>query len=420
LDAGFWLSFIAVAVLILTFSNSSQQRHATTSFFNTQWVLLIGMLPLTLLVFSKVSLLTPIVNLIMIPLMTFIMIPLVFLMLLVMTVMQSIPGLLVVLLQAISQSFIGLLQWFEMMTLWPVNIPITAWWQLTLIVLGSLLLILPKAIPQRYWGLLLIVAAVFNPKVIQPSNEFKAYFLDVGQGLAVVIETQSHAMVYDVGAAYDSGFNMTDAVVLPFLAKHQIDSLDVLMLSHQDNDHAGSAPYLLDQIPIKQIWGTENYHIPCTTGSQWVWDGVVFSILSPLNLTPYLKNNSSCVLKIQAAHSSLLLTGDIESPVEYRLTKQQSSEIKSDVLLIPHHGSKTSSSASFIQAVNPQTAINSSGQFNPFNHPAIDILSIYEKLGIEVIDTQNSGLITMSTYPALTFKQFRHQSHKIWRKKKPE
>lgn len=420
LDAGFWLSFTAVAVLIVSFNGIADKNSRFVNFFTMQWRLLIGMLPLSVMVFSKVNLLAPLVNLLMIPLMTFFVVPLIMLMLIIASLFSIIPTVLIELLSNVSLLFLNLLTWFEQHTYSPLNLSIQSSWSLLLLLIGTTILILPKAIPQKFWGLCLLLVAVIPYKTQLKSGHFEANFLDVGQGLSVVIQTQNHQLIYDVGAAYESGFNMAEAHILPFLQKHHINHLDGLILSHRDNDHSGAAQQLISYIPVTTVWGTEHHHKPCIAGTQWQWDDVTFTFLSPYNLSPYLNNNSSCVLKIESVKSSLLLTGDIESPVEYRLSHTEPNRIKADVMLVPHHGSKTSSTTDFIQAVNPQLVINSSGKYNPFNHPASLVSDEYKRLNIPFIDTQESGLITLTTNPTLQLKQFRHDSQRIWRKKKPE
>ncbi|MCB1582078.1 MAG: DNA internalization-related competence protein ComEC/Rec2 [Xanthomonadales bacterium] len=421
LDTGFWLSFCAVAVLIVCFQGIKQQRHKLVRFFTIQWRLLIGMLPLTLLTFSQINLLTPLVNMVMIPLMTFVLVPLVLLMMVSLTFLSFIPNWLIDLLDYCCQWFLVTLDWLAVHAVVPVNFVIENIWQALLFFSGIVILMLPKAIPQKFWGILPIFLATLNHKASIPDGHFRVSFFDVGQGLAVHVTTANHNLLYDVGAAYDSGFNMADAVLLPYFKQNNIHALDTLILSHQDNDHSGAAEFLLSQLKIASILGTEEKHQPCITGVKWQWDQVNFTIISPYNLQPYLKNNSSCVLKIENADGfAVLLTGDIESPVEYRLAQLPENLIQSEVLLIPHHGSKTSSTESFIKVVNPKIAINSSGQYNPFNHPAKEVLEAYQHFDIPVFDTQSGGMITLSSQSGSAISQLRQTAPKIWRKKSPE
>ncbi|MGJ8663057.1 MAG: DNA internalization-related competence protein ComEC/Rec2 [Marinicella sp.] len=420
LDGGFWLSFTAVAVLILAFNGTPKHTHSLINFISMQWTLLLGMMPLSLALFSRVNLMAPVVNLIMIPIMTFILIPLILMLILIGSLWGTFPGLLVNSINWVSQFSIQILSWFNQFSTWSLSLSIQHGWQYVVLILAAILLVLPRAIPHRILGIPLIVLGLYSPIDKIPEGQFKAQFLDVGQGLSILLQTQNHTLLYDVGAAYDSGFNMADAVILPFLQQQQIKAIDTLVLSHQDNDHSGAAEELQAQIPIKQILGTAESHQPCVAGTQWNWDQVKFTLLSPNNLTPYLKNNSSCVLQIEALETRLLLTGDIESPVEYRLSKMTPEIIQSDVLLVPHHGSNTSSTTEFLQAINPKVAINSSGQYNPFGHPTNAVQSRYQQLGIQLFDTQTSGLINMTTFPELTISSLRQLKPRIWRKKKPE
>ncbi len=417
LDGGFWLSFMAVAILIFAFSGQFSRPNKALTFIKMQFTLLIGMLPLNLMVFSQLSLIAPVVNLIMIPLMTFLLVPVILLMLLVGSLLNGFPDIMVILVQWISLQFTYLLDFFNQFTWLSLKAHVHAWWQYLLLITGAIWLITPAAIPQRYIGLIMMFFGLYSPQNKVPNKHFTAHFLDVGQGLSVLIETQNHHLLYDVGAAFESGFNMADAVVLPYLQQQQISHLDVLVLSHQDNDHSGAANQLLKKIKASTVWGTEAKHKACLAGQSWIWDGVKFSFLSPYNLIPYMKNNSSCVLKIEGTHTSILLTGDIEEPVEYRLSKTP--DINADVLLVPHHGSSTSSSIDFIQAVEPQIAINSSGQYNPFKHPAKEIVNRYSQLNIPFIDTQSSGLIKLNTYPTVLIRETRQEHPNIWRKKSP-
>ncbi len=420
LDTGFWLSFAAVAVLIFTSTGIRTNKHPIFEFLKMQKVLLLGMLPLSLMIFSRVNLMTPLINYLLIPVMTFMLVPLLLLLLVVSLLMTEFPTWLVELISFLAKNFIVVLNWFGQLNTLTYNIFIVHWWQFLLMITGAFILVLPAAVPGRIMGVLFIVLALLNKEQKPPLNNFQAHFLDVGQGLSVVVTTHKHTLVYDVGAAYDSGFNMADAALIPFINHLGIKQLDALVLSHQDNDHSGAAEYLTNHFEVDNLWGTDTDHKPCTIGNQWQWDGVNFEFLSPYNLTPYLHNNSSCVLKISNLNYSLLLTGDIESAVEYRLTQSHTDSIKSDVLLIPHHGSKTSSTQAFIDAVKPKWAINSSAKYNPFNHPADEVVTRYQELGIRIKDTQDDGLLTANTYPELKVQSLRENKPRIWRTKKPE
>ncbi len=420
LDAGFWLSFIAVAVLILAFHGTKQLKSKPLNYLKMQWTLMVGMLPLNLSTFSTLKLSAPLINFIMIPLMTVLIVPALLLMLLVGSVLDFFPTALIYYLNQVCQGFLWLLDQFNQLAWLQLKLTLSSPWQLGLITLACLILVLPRAIAQRSWAVLLLFFMLLPNNEKIATGHFKVDFLDVGQGLSVLLSTQNHHLLYDVGAAYPSGFNVADAVIIPTLIALRINHLDRLIISHRDNDHAGALPYLLSQIKVKSILSTEAEHSPCVSGTSWTWDGVLFEIISPYNTQPYLKNNSSCVLKITGVNTRLMLTGDIESAVEYRLIQQTEHDIQTDVLLIPHHGSNTSSTAEFITNTNPLVAINSSGRHNPFGHPKPMVINRYEDQDVAVMDTQHSGKINLSTDPELQLEAYRTDNPRIWRTKKPE
>lgn len=420
LDAGFWLSFWAVAVLILAFQGRPAKSSQLIDFIKIQWLLLIGMMPLSLLQFGNLKIWAPLVNLMVIPIMTFLYIPVLLLTLLVAGLSGHIPDFLVSYLSFISELFWRFLDHFSHLDKvawgWPVN----EFWSFALLTLAAVILLLPKAVPQRHWALLLIAIALWPATKHLSAGQFRAEFFDVGQGTSVLISTQNHHLLYDVGARFPSGFNIADAVVLPMLQQLRINQLDVVILSHDDNDHAGAYPYLAQGINIEQVLSTDGQHKDCIVGQQWQWDNVNFEVLSPYNLYPNFKNDSSCVLKVSTPTTSLLLTGDIEQAVEYRLTQHHTKDIGADILLIPHHGSNTSSTPEFVATVNPKIAINSSGAYNQFKHPTEQVKAVYDDLNIPMVDTQNSGRITLTTSHDSTDKfqieRFRHQNPRFWRR----
>ncbi len=420
LDGGFWLSFVAVAVLILAFQGAPRPTSKMLNYLKMQWVLLLGMMPLNLSVFGSLKLAAPLVNFVLIPLLTLFVVPALLLLLLIGSVFNEWPAYLVSYLQQTAAGFLWLLDQFNAYTATALDFSQLSFSRLLLLSLACLILVLPRAVPQRHWAWLLLIFALIPTTKPINTGHFKAEFLDVGQGLSVLINTQQHRLLYDVGATYPSGFNMADAVVIPYLRAQGIQHLDRLILSHRDNDHSGAWLPLTQQIQVNNIYSTESLHNSCEVGLSWIWDGVQFDVLSPYNNMPYLKNNSSCVLKISGNTTSLLLTGDIESAVEYRLRQHQAKAIQADVMLVPHHGSNTSSTTAFIQQVKPQIAINSSGQYNPFGHPKGDVLARYQQQGVVVYDTQNSGKITLMTEPELQIDAFRRSQPRIWRQKKPD
>ncbi|HEY9200601.1 MAG TPA: DNA internalization-related competence protein ComEC/Rec2, partial [Gammaproteobacteria bacterium] len=228
--------------------------------------------------------------------------------------------------------------------------------------------------------------------------------LDVGQGLSVLVQTREHNLLYDAGASRGERFDLGRLVVEPFLRHRGITSLDSLIISHADNDHAGGAEYLLQKIAVQQLlYGGRAedfaYELPphaqnCRAGQRWQWNQVRFEILHPEQ--DYRKTNQqSCVLKITGSDYSVLLTGDIDQPVESRLLGDYAGQLRTDVLLVPHHGSKSSSSLSWLQQLEPQLALVSAGYLNRFRHPADEVLQRYHQLGIPVWNTAEDGAISL-------------------------
>ena len=258
------------------------------------------------------------------------------------------------------------------------------------------LLLLPRLFRFRYLVLILLLPLFANRQSNLNQHEFQVNILDVGQGLSIIVTTKNHTMIYDTGAKYESGFSLASAVVLPYLQFQGITTVDKLVLSHADNDHAGGVAEIISYYPQLTVIDVMGKYSDCKYPFTWQWDEVTFEIYSPFELLPYLGNNSSCVIKIFSKNGSILLTGDIQEPVEYRLIKSFPNQINSDVLLVPHHGSRTSSSNNFIKQVNPKIAINSAGFANQFNHPHPLIRQLYLDSGIEFYDTQNKGMIELN------------------------
>jgi len=225
--------------------------------------------------------------------------------------------------------------------------------------------------------------------------------LDVGQGLAIVIETQHHTLIYDAGVRSLSGFNTGSAVVLPYMKSRRIQKVDLAMVSHNDNDHSGGIHSLLQEGVIKklmvsnhpELYAASNTAL-CRAGEQWHWDGVTFQILHPPSKWQSNDNNRSCVLQITHPAGKILLTGDIEKSAEEWLVRKYGDNLASDLVVVPHHGSKTSSSYRFVDLVHPQTAVFSAGYRNRYGFPHATIMQRYRELGAQLVETTRQGAVT--------------------------
>ena len=419
LDVGFWFSFGAVALLMFAFSGRKLQKNKILLFVQAQIIILIGLLPFMLIVFHKVNLLTPFANLLVLPLASFFIIPLLFLSLFSYMFSTYVAHFLFQILQVISQLFFSILDFMQQFSFINIDSRTLNTAELLALFLFALVFLLPRFLRLKVMALFLLLPLFLQHAKSRLKDEFVVHVLDVGQGLSVVIMTQNHSLVYDTGAKFDSGFSLAHAVVIPFLQSQGVKKIDKLILSHADNDHAGGEQDLLEYSPEAEVLAvrrvtsasTKLCHYPLA----WHYDGVLFEILSPYNQQPYLGNDSSCVLKVSSKNGSILLTADIQLAIEYRLIHQFADKIQSDVLVVPHHGSKTSSSLPFLQKVKAKTAINSSGLANQFHHPHAQIKQRYHDLGIRFMDTQNLGMISLEfKHDKNTILSYKNQHPHVW------
>ncbi len=393
-QAGFWLSFAAVALLM---ASEYQQEQAMAwpdrlkSGLRSQWVASCGLAPLSLLFFQQISVIGLLANLLAIPLVSFVITPL------------ALAGAALPALWLLADSALELLMaYLHWLATWPFavwRVPVAPLWAQALGLLGGALLVLPLPLRLRLLGLALALPMLWPAPPRPPSGEFELLAVDIGQGTAVVLQTAKHQMLYDSGPVYGPGpgLDAGQRVLLPLLFAAGIERLDLLMLSHRDSDHTGGAASILAGMPVAELSSSlEAGHgllagsVPqrrCVHGQAWVWDDVRFEVLhpQPAHYSQGLKSNAmSCVLKVTAASGqSALLTGDLEAPQELDLLQRlPAGVLRSEVLLVPHHGSKTSSSEAFLDAVAPRWAILQAGYRNRFAHPAPTVLARYQARGI--------------------------------------
>ncbi|MCP4325857.1 MAG: DNA internalization-related competence protein ComEC/Rec2, partial [Alteromonadales bacterium] len=243
--------------------------------------------------------------------------------------------------------------------------------------------------------------------------------LDVGQGLSVLIRGQDRALLYDTGAKYPSGFNMVDSEIAPYLTSLGIKKLDHLIISHSDNDHAGGADSLVKHLTIYTRWAGEPLksiyrYKQCQAGDFWQFGELNVAVLSPKQIGKN-NNNNSCVLHISDGDVSLLLTGDIDKKQERKLLDIYGEKLHSTVLIVPHHGSRSSSSEAFIKTVNPKWAVFSAGFMNHWKFPAQEVVERYEKKGIITVNSGLSGFIRFQiSAQAINMKTFREDLAPYW------
>ncbi|HHJ20484.1 MAG TPA: DNA internalization-related competence protein ComEC/Rec2 [Gammaproteobacteria bacterium] len=265
--------------------------------------------------------------------------------------------------------------------------------------MAIILLWMPQRMPGKWLSVIWLLPLIMVRPSPPEKGTFSATFLDVGQGLSVVVQTTSHALLFDTGARFSDRFNAVDSVVLPFLRAQGITRIDTLVLSHADNDHAGGANRLYRKFPIGQTLASfqpNDLHLPwyeCEAGQTWVWDDVVFKILHPSPDWQGAENERSCVLAVGDKTNRLLLTGDIGRKAEQWLLALNPPELAAKILQVPHHGSRTSSTAGFIDAVQPDYAVFTVGYRNRFGFPKPDIVMRYHHRGITTLRTDRTGAI---------------------------
>jgi competence protein ComEC len=404
LDAGFVLSFGAVAALI--FANQGHYRFIKprqeflVTAVRTQYVATLALLVPCAMLFKQQSLVSPLANALSIPWMSFISTPL-----------ALVGGLLNQgwALHAAAKSLIVQRHWLTAMNEWPWAVwPIhdQPHWVWILAGLGVFFLLLPSGVISRALALMLL-GTLFWPAPRPAQGDFDLHVLDVGQGTALVVQTRHHAMLYDAGPAFNERSNTTRRVTVPWMQSQGLAQFDLFMLSHDDADHSGGAPLLLNQSKIKQLSASMpgNHALftmahtnaigsmNCHEQKPWTWDGVHFE---PLRLetsrATQAKNDQSCVLRIDNGSHSVLITGDIERWGEAHLIATHGARrLQSTLLVVPHHGSKTSSSDPFLRAVNPRYAVVQAGWKNRYGHPHPHVVERYARKGVELFNTAQTG-----------------------------
>lgn len=423
LDAGFWLSFAAVAVIMYVLTGRVGQVSRLWQWGRVQWLITFGMLPLMLVLFQQLSLVAPVANLIAVPWVSIITVPITLLAAICLPVSDGLANLL---LQGAAWSLAEL--WLVLEPLaasryasWYSHAPQT--WTILPALAGIIWLLLPRGWPVRSLGIVCLLPMLLLPKPGPLAGEAWFHLLDVGQGLAAVVRTQEQVMVYDTGPWFSEDFDAGIAVIIPFLRSQGINAIDLLVVSHGDNDHRGGANSLLREMPVARIlagaaprrWWHDKAE-PCLSGQRWQWGEAIFEVLSPYNSHQRPANNRSCVLRIGLGNTHILLPGDIEASGEAQLLAHDHERLRADILVVPHHGSKTSSTESFISAIRPEFALFATGYRNRYHFPNPVVLQRYLNLHTRTLDTAESGAITIKIDASgmQTPQCWRQQSARYW------
>ncbi|MTV41165.1 DNA internalization-related competence protein ComEC/Rec2 [Duganella radicis] len=442
---GFWLSFGAVAIILyatvgrttplahhaapgtphVPVPPSRRERlvHALRVGVNTQYVVTFGLVPITMLLFGQVSVVSPLANAVAIPLISLVVTPLAL-------VGSMLPRLLAMPVlggaHALVDALALCLQWFSAMRYAVWSAPVPPFWLFCWAMFGTIWLLAPRGWPVRWLGLATWIPLLAAEPSHPAPGRMTVTAFDVGQGMALLIETSGHRLLYDTGPAYTPETNAGNRVLLPYLRARGISALDGMVISHSDTDHSGGALSLLDGVPTGWVLSSlpgrhaiaqaARQHLHCATGQHWTWDGVRFEVLHPQAASyadAKLKANArSCTLKVTAGSKSILLAGDIEAGQEAELARHGG--LQADVLLAPHHGSGTSSTPAFLLAVRPQAAIFQVGHRNRYHHPKPEVYQRYGAAHIARYRTDQAGALTLEFDETIRISAYRDAHSRYW------
>jgi competence protein ComEC len=444
---GFWLSFGAVAIILFATvgriqinetrgidgqpSSPGRIRRAidiARSATHTQMVVTLGLIPLTMLLFGQISFVSPLANAVAIPLVSFLVTPLS----LAGSLLPSPAGSTVLLLAHwLVAELAVFLSWLSNLQLAVWSAPYPSGWAFAAAMSGCLWLLAPKGWPVRWLGTLGLLPLFLNGPSHPSTGEMWVTAFDVGQGSALLVETADRRLLYDTGPMYGPESDGGSRVILPYLRARGITSLDGLIISHSDADHSGGALSILEEIRVGWVASSLPAHHPvvarapnhvrCEAGQHWQWDKVRFDMLHPTAGSyasdKWKPNARSCTVRLSLGEQSVLLSGDIEAVQENELVNAGKDDLRSTVLLAPHHGSGTSSTLEFLEAVHPELAVFQVGYRNRYRHPKAEVFERYGKLGIKRLRTDESGAVTMVFGAQWTATAYRDEHARYWYEK---
>jgi competence protein ComEC len=418
---GFWLSFLAVAAILYVAHGSKSLLPVgrLRQWGRIQWAVTLGLAPVLLALFQQASLSSPLANLIAIPVIDLIVVPL---------TLAGILGLVLSpewlapwLFQAAAGTLSGL--WHVLQAL--AELPHSVWaqhspppWTLGAALVGVLVLLAPQGWPGRWLGAVWLLPLFLARPPSPAPGVVEFALLDVGQGLAAVVRTRHHTLVYDTGPRFSAQFDAGRAVLAPYLRQMGVGRVDGLVVSHGDNDHIGGAASLREEIPVGRVLSSVPQRLEgaeaCIAPQEWTWDGVRFALIHPTD-PGRRHNDSSCVLHIQGPYGSLLLPGDIEHGAEALLVETQAAALRADVLVAPHHGSKTSSTADFLARVQPHIVLFPVGYRNRYHHPHPTVRGRYAQLTGQLYDSPGHGAVQIHFGPAgRVVSTYRQDHRRYW------
>jgi competence protein ComEC len=424
LSAGAWLSFGAVAVIFLGLAGNTVHVGRMQAFLRIQAWVTVGLVPILVAAFGGISTVAPVANLVAIPLFGLVVIPLVLTGVALSAVWPAAGAPALDGAAWVLDRFLPVLDWLAASPPAMLRFPAPGAVGTCALGVAAALVLVPAAWPLRATALLALVALLVRVPLPPAKGEVEVAVLDVGQGLAVVARTRSHTLVYDTGPAFRGGRDTGALVVVPYLRAAGVTRLDGVIASHGDLDHIGGLRSLLDALPTKKLTSSEPLppglpaSRPCARGQSWRWDAVRFRFLHPAPGAPRRAsdNDRSCVLEISSGDHRLLLTGDIEADAEAQLVRENLLTAV-DLLVAPHHGSRTSSSDPFVEATRPSLVVFASGYRNRWHFPHPDVVRRWRNRGARILTTATSGavIVRMDARGLRSVREYRREDRHYWR-----
>ena len=411
---GFWLSFAGVAVLVaagMALRTGMRAPSPVRLLLITQVGMTVGLAPLLVVFFGQIPLSGTLANLVAVPAFTFVLLPVT----LIGTATVVVAPRAGAAILGLAADCFDLWRWFLD---WCASLPMAVWYlpepplvAILLAGVGVVSALWPPPWPLRWLSLGMLAGLMAAGGGTVPPGSLRVTVLDVGQGLAVLLQTAGHTLLYDTGPAFRNS-DAGERVVVPALQALGVRRVDTLLVSHADADHRGGAASVLERYPAHQLLGAgpdPQRWAPCQAGSRWWWDGFTFEILHPPADARWSDDNaSSCVLRVSGAGVELLFPGDIEAGVERDLVEQAGFG-RADLVVAPHHGSRTSSSPEFVEATRPRYVVFATGFRNRWRFPATAVVERWRQAGACVLDTGVEGALQFEVTPGTTLRLVRRQ-----------